>query len=109
MTADLDIVLDLERENVLKALAALGDLGFRPRAPVRLEDFADPRERQSWIDEKGLTVFSLWSPTLAVVEIDIFVEEPFVFAEAFERASGRPLDLDDIRALEAIRAMDRKS
>jgi hypothetical protein len=31
-TADLDLVLALDRDNVLAALAALQGLGFRPRA-----------------------------------------------------------------------------
>lgn len=33
-TADLDLVVQLERENVLKAVRALAGLGYRPRAPV---------------------------------------------------------------------------
>jgi len=125
-TADLDLVVSLVPDNVRRALAALGGLGFRPRAPVRAEDFADPAARAGWAGEKGMTVFSLWSAQVPGIEVDLFVREPFDFEQAFgravrvtldttsamvasledlvamKRAAGRPLDLADVAALEAI-------
>ena len=125
-TADLDLVLDLESENLGRALTALGSLGYRPRAPVPLDDFADPIKRREWIATKGLTVLSLWSPKYPATELDLFVEEPFPFGDAYERAvhadlgiataivvskadliemkrqAGRPKDLEDIRMLSIV-------
>ena len=86
-TADIDLVLALDRANVLAALDALAALAYRPRAPVPLLDFADPSLRRDWIEEKGLTVFSLWSPDHPATEIDLFIEEPFPFEEVFARAT----------------------
>src|SRR5688572_3753849 len=40
-TADVDLVLDLAADNLNKAVAALSSLGYRPRAPVPLHEFAD--------------------------------------------------------------------
>ena len=40
-TADLDLVLALDPQNLASAIAALEGLGLRPRAPVRLADFAN--------------------------------------------------------------------
>ena len=129
-TADLDLVVGLERDNVLEALGALERLGYRPRAPVQASDFADAAVRRAWIEEKGLTVFSLCSQRFPATEIDLFVEEPFPFEDAFargvrvrlggtevvvaaiedlialKRQAGRPRDLEDVEALEAI---DRES
>ncbi len=125
-TADLDLVLALDPDNVRAALAALADLGYRPRAPVAAEGLADPEVRRQWIEDKGLTVFALWSPSHPATEIDLFVEEPFPFEDAHRRAAraelggltiavasipdlialkrraGRPKDLEDIAALETI-------
>jgi hypothetical protein len=125
-TADLDLIVSLEPANVLSALGALESLGFRPRAPVHLMDFAEPSLRREWIETKGLTVFSLWSSQFPMTEVDIFVEEPFAFEEAFQRRfeadlgfgtvsvvsisdliamkrrAGRPKDLLDIVELERI-------
>jgi nucleotidyltransferase AbiEii toxin of type IV toxin-antitoxin system len=125
-TADLDLVLALDPDNLSRALPALEALGYRPRAPVSLTQFVDPAQRQLWIDEKSMTVFSLWSPQLPATEIDLFAAEPLPFEAAYRRAlradlgattatvaslrdlialkrsAGRPQDLEDASALEAI-------
>ena len=126
-TADVDLVVELTASNALAAIAALQTLDYRPRAPVRGEDFADEDIRASWREDKGLTVFSLWSPSYPGTEVDLFVEEPFDFGEAWARrldallddgttvrvvgiddlralkaSVGRPKDLDDIAQLDAI-------
>lgn len=125
-TADLDLVVQLAPENARRAISALAALGFQPKAPVPAEAFADPAARKSWIDDKGMTVFSLWSDRLPGTEVDLFVQEPLPFEEAYaravrvaldtttatvvslqdlialKRASGRPIDLADVEALLAI-------
>jgi hypothetical protein len=128
-TADVDMILDLDPENLRRAMAALKSLGYRPRAPVPIEDFADSEKRASWIADKGLKVFSLQSDRHPATEIDVFVECPVDFAAAngeahwerlsksgveaafldygrlveLKRAAGRPKDLDDIAQLRAAR------
>ncbi len=82
LTADLDLVVGLEPDNVRAAIRALATLGYRARAPVDPESLADPAARRSWIEEKGMTVFSLFSPAMPASEVDLFVEEPFPFDEA---------------------------
>ncbi|MEO6773829.1 MAG: nucleotidyl transferase AbiEii/AbiGii toxin family protein [Kofleriaceae bacterium] len=125
-TADLDLVIALDGANIRAAISALGALGYTSRAPVPVEQLAEPAMRRLWIEEKHLVVFSLWSPAHPATEIDIFVEEPFPFDEAYargtradlgtssvtvasipdlialKRQAGRPKDLLDIEALEAI-------
>lgn len=129
-TADLDLVLHLEPENTRRAISALVDLGFTPRAPVPAEDFADAEKRRQWVELKGLTVFSMSSSRFPGFEVDLFVEEPFEFEKVFTRSlnltlnecsvrvvsledlislktkAGRPQDLADIHALRAIRRQD---
>ena len=104
-TADLDLALALDPENVESALAALEELGYRPRAPVALRAFANP---------------------LPGTEIDLFVEDPLPFESAWprrlradlgglavnvvgladliemKRRVGRPQDVEDVRQLEGI-------
>lgn len=109
-TADLDVVVELTSSNASAAIVALQTLAYRPRAPVRAEDFADDATRASWRDDKGLTVFSLWSPTYPGTEVDLFVVEPFDFGEAWSRrldavledgTTVRVVGIDDLRALKA--------
>lgn len=127
-TVDLDLFLDLETQNLKAALPALSRLGYRPRAPVDIGDFADPAIRRVWIEEKGMKVFSLSSSEHATTEIDIFAEAPFDFSAAYAQAvrmrvcpgvtaafvdldrlitmkkqAGRPKDMLDVEELKALR------
>ncbi|MQA90881.1 MAG: hypothetical protein GEU90_11675 [Gemmatimonas sp.] len=125
-TADLDLVVQLTSDNILRAIRALEDLGYRPRAPVPAERLADPAAREAWSREKELTVFSLWSDVFPGLELDLFITEPFDFDDAYSRAvrvtldtttatvvsasdlialkqaAGRPIDLADVEALREI-------
>jgi len=111
-------------------MRALTGIGYRPRAPVTAEAFADEEVRESWVRDKGLTVFSLWSSSVPTLEVDLFVREPFSFVEVYERAlkvplestfawvvslpdlvalksqARRPHDLEDIEALRALETDD---
>lgn len=90
-TLDLDLVLQLDRDNLERALKAFADLGFQPQAPVPLHSFADRRNRESWRREKNMTVFSLWHADHPGFAVDLFVEEPFDFDAVYRRALRVPL------------------
>ncbi len=90
-TLDLDLVLQLEPENLEKALRALAELGFQPRVPVSLSSFADPAMRETWAREKNMQVFSLWHPDHPGFAVDLFLREPFDFDATYQRAVRVPL------------------
>ncbi|MGQ0553408.1 MAG: DUF6036 family nucleotidyltransferase [Planctomycetota bacterium] len=98
-TLDINLVVQLERENVLRALGALARLGYRPRAPVAAESFADAATRRTWIEEKHLTVFSLSSSEIPLFEVDLFVSEPFDFDEVFARSLSVTLEREQVRVI----------
>ena len=77
LTADIDLVLDPDPDSLRRSIAALEALGYRPRAPVEFAEFADPAKRRQWARDKGLTVFSVFSPGHRATEIDLFLEVPF--------------------------------
>jgi predicted nucleotidyltransferase len=117
LTADLDLVVKLERRNVEAALRVLSELGYRPRAPVPALGFADPDTRESWVRDKGMIVFSFARPEQPGLEVDLFAHEPFPFDEVYARTVRVPLattkavviGLDDLLALKTRtgRANDR--
>ncbi len=84
-TVDLDLIVHLEKPNVLEFVKLMNELGFVPRIPVKAEQFADPIERARWIDEKGLMVFSLMNSQHSFETIDVFVQEPSPFEELYQR------------------------
>ncbi len=126
LTADLDLAVDLAPQPAAAAIRVLQKLGFRPRLPVEALDFADPEVRRRWIEEKGMTVFSMWDPGDPTRAVDLFVDDPVPFHELWGRSvvveldssapriaaipdlirmkevANRPLDRYDIEALEAI-------
>lgn len=126
-TADLDLAVDLSPPEARKAVDTLVGLGLRPRAPVDAAAFADAEARNEWFREKAMRVFALWDPANPMRQVDLFIHNPIDFgllwahAEvidvggtpvriasiadliAMKRLAGRPQDLTDIEALEAIR------
>lgn len=126
-THDIDLVVQLNHANANKALSALGALGYLPLAPVALEDFANDTIRNTWITQKGLSVFGLVSNQHPQAPVDIFVTEPFLFDQEYDSALvdelspglevrfvslatllnmkkqvARPKDLDDIENLSLL-------
>lgn len=125
-TKDLDLALELAGEGLLAALRALREEGYRPSLPVRIEDFADASIREEWIREKNMQVLQMYHDQRRVT-VDIMVSIPVDFDELWKEAvevplsrttvkvaslehlirmkrhAGRPQDLGDVEALEAIR------
>jgi hypothetical protein len=123
-TKDVDLVVQLVPDNIQRAFSALEQLGYRPTVPINSTQFSDSKLRESWIREKGMQVLQFWCDAHIETPIDVFVTEPFPFAEEFDRAlvkplsgstpirfvsvmtlikmkeaAGRPQDLDDIQHL----------
>lgn len=128
LTRDLDLVIGLEYDNILRGLRALLRTGYSPAIPVTPEEFAESANRENWRRDKNMIVLKLWSDIHRRTPIDVFVYHPFDFdleytlakrmqvadglsvpfvsrdsLLAMKRLAGRPQDLADIAALEEIR------
>ena len=90
-TKGVDLVIQLQTDNLRRALSAVDALGYRPAIPVSFDQFTNPAERNSWIREKGMQVFQLWSDAHPETPIDIFVTEPFDFDTEYAHAMVKPL------------------
>lgn len=84
-TADLDIVLLLEERNLQGFISVAKDMELKPKVPVKLDDLASEEKRNSWIHDKGMTVFSLHDPKKPFFLLDIFVDVPFDFDRVYSR------------------------
>ena len=96
-TKDVDIVVQLLPENIERAFGALGKLGYRPMVPITAAQFADTRQREGWIREKGMQVLQFWSDAHRETPVDLFVTEPFAFDREYERALIKPLGPTAVR------------
>lgn len=125
-TADLDLIVDLEQENLKRFIRVMADIGYQPRLPAPAADLLLPEMRMAWKREKNMEVFSFVDPVEPMSLIDVFIEEKVPFGDIgqgivevaakgitipivsiahlkmLKRMSGRPQDLADIAALESL-------
>lgn len=125
-TFDIDLVLAMNDENLVRFIDVAAGLGLTPIIPVPIDSLRDADQIDRWHREKGMLAFSLREPQVGGASIDILVrpEIPFealseraVKATLFgqkvriasvgdlvtmKRAAGRPKDLLDIAALEKL-------
>jgi len=133
MTVDVDLVVDLDKDQALGAIDTLVGIGLRPRVPVNPRDFADPAIRATWVRDRGMQVFSMHDPSNPMRVVDLFVDHPVPFEELWSRSNefelrdttvrvasipdlirmkrlaGRPQDQADIEKLDAILKAKKKS
>jgi predicted nucleotidyltransferase len=123
-TADFDIVLALDPENLEKMTSLMHRMGYIERLPVELKSFADADQLQRWIGEKGVTAYTFHSSKRDRLDIDILaghslhferyeqcrtlidieggLKVPVISLEdliQMKREANRPEDLIDIDAL----------
>lgn len=87
MTADLDMVIQLNKNNIKTAMNCLATLGYSPIIPVTSDDFANAEKRQYWIESKNMQVLSLQSISHPETTVDLFVTEPFNFDVEYEQST----------------------
>lgn len=128
-TADADLIVALDAENLAKFYEILYRLGYRSKAPVTKEDFCNPEKRRDWIKHKNMVVFSFFHLKDPLKIIDMFVIEPIPFAEIrkhiikirigaltfptisiehlkrLKLAAARQKDLEDIANLDEIKRL----
>lgn len=86
LTADIDLVINLNQQEAEKAIKAITEMGLKARLPVDPMQFTDKVIRESWINDKNMLVFSFFDPGNPLMILDVFVREPFPFKEMQQRA-----------------------
>jgi predicted nucleotidyltransferase len=97
LTADVDLVVDLDEEQARKAIDALVKLGLQPRVPVDPTDFADRSVREAWIRDRGMQVFSMFDPSNPMRVVDLFVDHPVPFEDLWSRSAKFELHETTVR------------
>jgi len=132
LTADLDLIVRLETKNLTKFISVIKGLGYRPRVPVKAEEFIDNEKRETWRKEKGMQVLSFYHPKKPATLLDVLVNEPIDYETLevekeviqagsikipvvsrrhlieLKKISGRPQDIADINALKEVMKIEKK-
>lgn len=127
-TKDVDLVIELVPKDTLRALEALQAIGYSPRLPVKIADFADPAVRETWIRDKGMMVFQMYNDAIHQ-SVDVFANYPLDFESLWrdsvavqlpdgspriasidhliimKREAGRPQDIIDVAMLEKLKVL----
>lgn len=91
MTADLDLMVDLEERNLCRFVEAMAAMGYRPRVPVQASDFLDPAKRREWREHKSMVVFTWIHPDRPYEEVDVFLDNPIDFDSAYRCRKDLPV------------------
>jgi hypothetical protein len=120
-TLDIDIVLRLTRKNFLNAEGALKEIGLQSRLPLKAEEVYE--FRVEYIKNRNLLAWNFTNPNNPVETVDIIITEDLrnmkikkirsgnfmlrvVSLEdliKMKQKSGRPQDLEDIKALRSLK------
>jgi len=125
-TMDVDLMISFVPENVEKFMKILTGLGYKPKVPVNPQDFADPKKREDWVNNKNMKVFAFYHPDREREIVDVFIQHPLDYEDmkkaqktvnvkgikinipskkhliALKKIAGRDQDLLDIKNLEAL-------
>ncbi len=86
LTLDVDLIVGFEQQNLLAGMQVFKNLGYTPKVPVEMDDFADAAKRNQWHVENGAKVFAMRSDIHRETDIYVFITDPLGFDVAYERA-----------------------
>jgi len=126
-TFDIDLVLAMDDENLVRFIDVAKGYGLKPGIPVPIESLRNAEQIDQWHREKGMLAFSLREPQVGGSVIDVLVRPDVSFEKllanavdgnffgrsvsiasiddllAMKRIANRPKDQLDIIALEKIK------
>jgi predicted nucleotidyltransferase len=86
MTLDLDLVVEMSRENLQRFIDAMRALNLVPRVPVPPEALLDETSRRKMREEKGALVFTFHDIKNPFRQVDIFLTNEPSFQTLHEDA-----------------------
>ena len=115
LTHDLDIIILLEKENIIKICDSLKKLGYIPRLPVNPENIGDPAILKEWTTEKNMKAFSFYKKDDSSRVVDIVLFYPLEYSKAFEKREEitiknmkiKVISLDDLIEMKKYSARDK--
>ena len=126
VTQDVDLIISMDQDNILKTISILEGLGYKPRLPVDPNDLTDPEKVRDWVENRNMKAFSFFQPEEQYKVVDIVIVHPLDFEESYnnklvktvkdieiylpsledliktKESSGREQDLSDVEMLRKV-------
>lgn len=83
MTLDLDLVVEMTRENVQRLIDVFYAIQLTPRVPEKPEVLLEPEAVRRMRDEKNAMVFSFWDINNPFRQVDIFITPAPSYSDVF--------------------------
>ncbi len=96
MTFDIDLVIAMDRENIMNFLQAMKNLGYFPQLPVNPELLCDPVVVNQWMNDKNMKAFSFIHEKDLYKVVDVVLTHPLDFPKSFSRKMIRHIDDTDL-------------
>jgi len=78
-TADIDLLVDFDKENLTSFLSTIKPLSYVGSLPFSLEILANEQERKGLIEKKNLIAYSFYNSRKNTFLVDVLVKIPFPF------------------------------
>ncbi len=110
MTLDLDLSVDMQRENMRKFIAVMKALRLHPRVPLPPEVLLDAQKVQAMIEEKNALVFTFVDSENPYRQVDVFLTEEHSYDLLAQDAHRVTIGEDsiDVVSRERLIAMKKK-
>jgi hypothetical protein len=96
MTADIDLILDFDKDNLKKFEICVVNAFYQSQIPVSLSLLSTQQERIKLVKEKNLIALSYFNTRGNVMSMDVLIDVPLNFADMWERKTTRTADEIDI-------------
>lgn len=108
LTYDIDLMISLDPDNILKLINKLSEWGYKPKAPIDAKELADEKKRALWIRDKGMKAVNFYAENLPLGEIDILLDSPVPYRTLRERAVAFIIDGEKVPTVSIHDLIDLK-
>lgn len=96
MTADIDLLLDFNEQNLLAFENVMNEIGYKPTLPIKLSSLFEFEKRKSFKDEKNLIAFSFFNQANNLMSVDVLLYLPITFEELWKNKTIRKFETTEV-------------
>ena len=84
-TADIDLMLAMDAQNLARFVPVAKRFGMKPVVPVAVEDLADAAKVRDWVENKRMLAFGLRPQNVTDPTVDVLTQPRIDFETAWAR------------------------
>lgn len=89
MTADIDLLVEFNSENIERFTKAIKSLQYSNLIPIELNTLIDSETRKKIINEKNLIAYSFYNSLKGSMNVDVLLDVPLPFEQMWGRKEER--------------------